>query len=118
LSAHLLTTLVYLVFLHSLPRFCTNDEIQSGITGKGAGWLVQLVTTTSGAAKHYKFNELIGSQQLSLKTASAGDLLIGVEQNLYSKVQMDLAEAVVYDRALTSSERVLLVNHLLEKYGL
>lgn len=53
-----------------------------------------------------------------MKTASAGELRIGVEQNLFSKVQMDLAEAVVYDRAITSSERVLLVNHFIEKYGL
>lgn len=104
--------------MHSLPRFCTNDQVQTGVPGKGAGWLVQLVTIKSGAAKHYKFNTQIEVQKLSMKTASAGELRIGVEQNLFSKVQMDLAEAVVYDRAITSSERVLLVNHFIEKYGL
>lgn len=92
--------------------------MQSGVAGKGAGWLVQVVTTQSGAAEHFKFNELIEFQQLPLDTASAGELRIGVEQNLFSKVQMDLAEAVVYDRSVTASERVLLVNHFVEKYGL
>ena len=77
-----------------------------------------MVTTQSGAAEHFKFNELIEFQQLPLETAASGELRIGMEQNAWSKVKMDLAEAVVFDRAVTASERALLVEHYSAKYGL
>lgn len=92
--------------------------MQTGVTGAGAGWLIQTVTVKAGLTKHFKFDALLESHQLGLKTAATGSFRIGLEHSSDAKVNMELAQALVYNRAITASERVTLVAHLSDKYGL
>lgn len=91
--------------------------MQTGVAGKGAGWLVQTVTLQSGVVYHWKNQVQIETQAQPWNTAN-GQVRLGAEQNLGSKVAMQVAEIAVYNRALTSNERTTVVAYLMSKYNL
>jgi len=66
----------------------------------------------------------LGSQAASTGTinAAAGDadtpLLIGTRGDLFTKMKGDIAEILIYDRALTPTERTAVASYLGTKYGI
>ena len=91
------------------------NDLQSSTEGNGAGWLVQSAVFTGGEVAHYKDNVLIDSAARAFDTV-AGVLVLGAEIDGTPFVGMEVAAALIYDRALTGAERGEIQNYLQSKY--
>jgi glucose/arabinose dehydrogenase len=91
-----------------------NDK-ESTVAGTGAGWLVQSVRYDDGAYTMYRNGTAIvdGTHQFG---TVADDLLLGGNLNGKEFVGMEIAAMIVYDRALTETERGRVEAYLAEKY--
>jgi uncharacterized protein (DUF2141 family) len=68
---------------------------------------------------HYLAGQANGSGQLTAKRGDGGKALkIGSREDFVTKMKGDIAELVIYDRALSDAERTQLVDYLKNKYGL
>ncbi|MEM9483918.1 MAG: DUF4347 domain-containing protein, partial [Cyanobacteria bacterium P01_F01_bin.116] len=94
----------------------TND-FRSQEDARGAGWLTQSVVLENNSFNHYKNGTLIDSQTHVFATDSQ-QLVIGAEIDGSPAVGMEVAEVLVYDRALSDSERQAVENYLQQEYTL
>ena len=95
-----------------------SNDFDSGITGTGSGWLIQEVLHNNGTLNHYKDGVLIDSQVHTYRTdvANGEGLVIGAELDGTPYVDMDIAEVLIYDRALSEAERQQVETYLQTKY--
>lgn len=105
-----------------------NLSVQSGVnaadltstaSGEGAGWLTQSVIVASDLVTHYKDGVSIGSQTHTYQTrldAPNSRLVLGEELGGLGQSQMEFAAVLIYDRALTETERMQVENYLQSKY--
>ncbi|MDQ8203588.1 PQQ-dependent sugar dehydrogenase [Pelagicoccus sp. SDUM812003] len=91
-----------------------NDLISSSV-GYGNAWLIHTGMVDSGIATHYRDGAQIG-QFAHVYDTGVGEIVIGEEIANYGFVDMDVAALLVYDRALSLSERVQVESYLQETY--
>ncbi len=94
------------------------NDFDSGIAGTGSGWLIQEALHSNGILNHYKDGVLIDSQTHTYRTevADGEGLVIGSELDGSPYVDMDIAEVLIYDRALSDEERQQVEAYLQNKY--
>ncbi|MGF1485223.1 MAG: PQQ-dependent sugar dehydrogenase [Opitutales bacterium] len=93
-----------------------NDQ-NSGVAGTGEGWLIQSVVVGSDTYMHYRDGNLIDNGTHTWNTA-ATQIRLGSEIDDTPNLDMDVAEILVYDRALTEQERQDVESYLFGKYFL
>lgn len=70
-------------------------------------------------ATHYLAAQPNGSREIEVFTYDADtSLIIGSREDLFTKMKGDIAEVLLYDRALSASEREAVVAYLGQKYGI
>eukprot|EP00045_Choanoeca_perplexa_P016798 m.231229 g.231229 ORF g.231229 m.231229 type:complete len:1548 (-) comp17363_c0_seq1:115-4758(-) len=99
-----------------VETFCTNDQVQSGSAGDGAGWLIQTVVLKNGDVSHYKNSQLLETFSATFNTPVGGQMRLGVEINGGSKVEMSTAAIAAWNRALAPSEVNQIVQHFAQRY--
>lgn len=104
-----------------IENYCSIDPVQSGVAGTGQGWIIQAVVLKDGRFQHYKGDDIIQDKVAAWSDDIASipnRIMMGQEISGVSKVKMDVAEALVYNRALTELERIHTLQALSVKYGL
>ena len=92
-----------------------SNDFSSGVAGTGAGWLVQSATLDSGTLEHYKDGQLVDTRSHTYDT-DLQQMVLGAEIDSKPKLDMEVAAAYVYDRALSDAERREMESHLRGKY--
>ena len=95
-----------------------NDEV-SDIPGVGAGWLVQSAVVDSNQFTHYENSTSIdsGTHEFDTElTADGSKFVIGEEIAELGYADMEVTEVLVYDRALSETERQQVQSYLNQKY--
>ncbi|WP_197526400.1 Ig-like domain-containing protein [Botrimarina colliarenosi] len=95
------------------------NDFVSGTAGVGAGWLTQSVVVSGGTASQYKDGALLGTfnhTYNTVLTANDSRIVIGEEIGGLGYSQMAIGAMLVYDRALTPSERAAVEGYLNAKY--
>ncbi|MEN0065796.1 MAG: right-handed parallel beta-helix repeat-containing protein [Myxococcota bacterium] len=95
-------------------RAHSNDQ-DSAYRGIKQGWLVQSVVYGAGAGTHYLDGIIIDEWTTTYNT-TAGRSVLAVELDESGHNTMDVAAVLVYDRALTDSERQQIENYLQNRY--
>lgn len=93
-----------------------SNDFDSETNGLGEGWLVQSVVLNADTLSHYRDGSLIDSFVHGY-TTQPEKIVIGAEIDGAPKVSMQVAAALVYDRALSESERQQVESYLQNKYG-
>lgn len=92
----------------------TND-FKSTADGEGTGWLSQGVVLEAGQLTHLRDGEVVDSRSHVWDTA--GDRLrLGAEIDDEPHIALDVAEILIYDRALDPTELQLIETYLRQKY--
>ena len=91
------------------------NNFVSTSSGAGFGWLIQSAVLSANQIDHYRDGEIIDSAFHAFNT-DAVDLLIGEEIDGSGFVDMDIAAALIYDRALTEMEQHEVQAYLHSKY--
>jgi hypothetical protein len=92
-----------------------SNDFRSTTPGTGAGWLTQSVVYGGGTFTHYRDGTAIDSQAHAFATA-ADEIVVGAEIDRDPYLDMDVAAVVVYDRALTETERGAVESYLQERF--
>jgi hypothetical protein len=101
-----------------IENFCSGNTAASGVNGPDQGWGVHGVVSDSASVRHYFGGDLLETLSKSGYSFATTDenIRLGVEHNDGSKVAMEVAEVLVYNRALSESERQLVEGYLQAKY--
>ena len=91
-----------------------NDKI-STTAGRGSGWLTQSVVYRNGRTFHYRDGNLIDSDNHAFNTRD-DRIRIGVELNDNRHIKMDVAEVIIYRRALSEGQRSQVESYLQNEY--
>jgi hypothetical protein len=97
----------------------TKNDFVSTSVGQGAGWLTQSVVLSSGTMSHYKDGTRIALKSHTYATDMSGansKIVIGQEIAGYGTTKMEVGAVLVYDRALSESERLQIESYLHSKY--
>jgi hypothetical protein len=96
----------------------SSHDVKSTEPGTGAGWLSQSAVVSSNALTHYKNGALIDTQDPRSYATEIDKIRIGQELsgNTNGFVTIDVAAVLVYDRALSGTERQLVEDYLQTKY--
>lgn len=82
-------------------------------------YLIVGFDSSDGTVSHYLSGQATATSPLTAETADGdASLLIGTRGDFFTKLKGDLAELVIYDRALTPTERAALVDYLATKYNI
>jgi hypothetical protein len=94
------------------------NDFRSTERGTGAGWLLQGIVHDGTTVSHYRDGNLIGSRAHTYNTDVTGGegLVIGAEIDSNPSIDMDVATFLIYDRALSDSDRQQVESYLQEKY--
>ncbi|SFR37153.1 PQQ-dependent sugar dehydrogenase [Halogeometricum limi] len=99
----------------ALQGWCSGNDFSSAAGGTGAGWLVQSATLRSGTYTHFKNGRQIGTGSHTYAT-TGNSLVLGAELSPGPYLDMDVAAVVVYNRALSDTERKQVESYLRQKY--
>lgn len=91
------------------------NDISAGVPGTGAGWLTQSAVLSANELRQYRNGALVATATHTYDT-KGGKMVLGAELDLAPHVDMDVAGVLVYDRALSSSERQTVEAYLQLKY--
>ncbi|MEQ1851565.1 MAG: HYR domain-containing protein, partial [Chthoniobacteraceae bacterium] len=91
------------------------NDLLSATQGIGAGWLVQSALVNNGTATHFKDGVQIGQWAHNYNTGLA-KFVIGAEIGNLGYAGMDVAAVLLYDRALSASERAEVEAYLRTKF--
>ncbi len=94
------------------------NDFDSGVSGDGAGWLVQELVLNSNQLTHYKDGAVIDSRSHSYNTlvGTGSAIVLGAEIDGNPFVNMSVAEVLVYDTALDANDRQQVEAYLFAKY--
>lgn len=98
-----------------LAGWCGANSFATTELGFGGGWFTHSAILDANTYSHYKAGSLIDSAVHVFNTGDAG-LVVGSEVNGNTFVEMDVAEVLIYDRALDAAERWEVEAYLNEKY--
>ena len=90
-------------------------DADSNVDGTGAGWLSQSAVLEGGNLTHYKDGELIDSRTNTYNT-TLDRIILGAEIDGSPFMDMEVAEILVYDRALSQSERTQVDSYIQQRY--
>lgn len=93
-----------------------NDKLTK-VDGNGSGWLTQAAKLEAGMLSQYKNGVQLSSVAHQYNTV-AEQLVVGAEINNNNHVDMEVAEIIVFDRALDDAERQKVESYLQQKYFL
>jgi hypothetical protein len=93
----------------------SSNDFSSDVAGTGDGWLIQTATFESSTLEHYKNSQLIDTRTHSYAT-DLQQMVLGAELDSNPYLDMEVAAVIVYDRALSDSERQQVEDHLDQKY--
>ncbi|MFC7229663.1 Ig-like domain-containing protein [Salinirubellus salinus] len=91
------------------------NDYPAGVTGTGAGWLSQSVVLANDQFTHYKDGTQIDAQTHTFNTGT-NEAVLGAELNRSPYLDMEVAAVLVYDRALTDTERQQVETYLQDTY--
>lgn len=91
------------------------DDFHAPEPGTGVGWMTHSVVLESNAFTHYKNGAVINIDANTFNTTPSL-FVVGAELNSNPFVAMDIAEIIIYDRALSEVERDQIEQHLQERY--
>ena len=91
------------------------NDYRSTTVGVGAGWLVQSAVVENDELTHFKDGQEIDSNSQVYAT-SDGRIRLGAELDDNRRMAMDVAEILVYDRALSQSEIQMVEAYLQTQY--
>ena len=94
-----------------------NDITSTATTGNLGEWMVQGAVYSGGVVTQYKNNQLIGTKTHAFATAPGG-VRLGEELNGGRNLNMDVAEVLVYNRALSVQERQLAFDYVQTRYAI
>jgi glucose/arabinose dehydrogenase len=92
----------------------TSDRITDTV-GTNQGWLVQSVKLQAGTLTQYKNGTLIDTDPGNFSTA-LNKIVIGSEIDGSPNLDMSVASVIVFNRALSETERQQVENYLQQKY--
>lgn len=95
------------------------NDLNSTAVGEGAGWLTQSVIVSGDSVTQYKDGLPIGSLTHTYQTrmdAPASKLVIGEEIAGLGFSELEFGAVLVYNRALSESERMQVEDYLYSKY--
>lgn len=92
----------------------TSDQITTE-TGINQGWLIQSVKLETGILTQYKNGTLIDTDSVNYST-SLNKIAIGAEIDGSPNLDMSVASVIVFNRALSETERQQVENYLQQKY--
>ena len=98
-----------------LQGYGSANDLVSTTPGVGAGWLVQVGLHESGTSSLYKDTSLVAQWTHSYST-TLNRLSIGREIGGNGFAGMDIAAALVYNRALTAAERESVTSYLHQRF--
>ena len=94
------------------------NDVESSPPTNGVGeWLSQTAIYQGGTLSQYKNGVSIGTVSHTFATGTGG-IRLGEEINLDKNLDMDVAEVLVYDRALSESDRLGVESYLEQHYSL
>ncbi|MEQ1851989.1 MAG: LamG-like jellyroll fold domain-containing protein, partial [Chthoniobacteraceae bacterium] len=97
-----------------LQGWGSSNELTSTTAGSGAGWLVQSAVLSSGTATLFKNGTQIAQWAHTYNTSLTR---LAIAARLSSGfVNMEVAAVLIYDRALTATERASVETYLRTKY--
>ena len=88
----------------AIQGWCSANDFASAVTAVGQDFLIQEARLASNALTHYINGEQVDARTHTFATGSAA-LRLGVELNDRNHVDMEVAEVLVYNRALSAAER-------------
>ena len=91
-----------------------NDE-ESLIQGQGTGWLVQSAVVNNNVLQHFANGFEIDDVPHTFNTVVT-KMVIGEEVAGLGDIDMQIAAVLIYDRALSTTERTTVENYLQDKY--
>jgi hypothetical protein len=91
------------------------NDYPAGVTGTDAGWLTQSVVLANDQFTHYKDGTQIDTGTHVFDTAT-GQAVLGAELDAPPYLDMEVAAVLVYDRALTDTERQQVEQYLQNTY--
>jgi hypothetical protein len=95
------------------------SSVDSANPLRASTYLVMGVDVQGDVLTHYLNAQPNGSGTVNTNTADANtDLKVGSRGDLFTKLKGDIAELLIYDRALSGSERSNAFNYLQTKYNL
>lgn len=94
---------------------CSPNDFGSLAVATGGPWLVQSAVLESGTLRHYRNLELLGQVTHAFNTTQHR-IVLGAEIDSSPLVEMDVAAALIYDRALTPTEHQAVLDYLNAKY--
>lgn len=98
----------------AIQGWCT-DHI-SNEPGNGSGWIVQTAIMSSGQVEHFQGVNSIGAHDVTNFNTTLGRITVGAELDGAPTVDMQLAVALVYNKALNSTEFDQAYDYLQAKY--
>lgn len=99
----------------TIQGWCPGNELNSGAPGTHAGWMVVSVLHSMGTFGHYKNGEAVDIRSHAFATVPER-MLVGASIDGTQHRNMDVAEILIYDRALDESERMIVEQYLQEQY--
>lgn len=96
--------------------WCLGNDIFTGSPAEAQGWLTHTALVDAGTLWQYRDGQLIDTAQHVFDTAAEGQLVIGAELDLSPHVAMDVAAVLLFDRALSESERLAVDDYLAVRY--
>lgn len=99
----------------AVQGWCPANDFSSTKLGKGAGFVTHAAVYNGTTVLQYLNGTQIGSNTHAFDTGSAR-VRLGVELNDRAKIDMDVAEVLVYNRALSATERGQVQSYLTERY--
>ena len=99
----------------TLAGWGAGNDFVSNAAGTGTGWLVQSVVLNDNRFEHYSTGSLVDSGFHQFDTGST-QLALAAEISGLGFVDMDMAAVLVYNRALSETERHEVEAYLFDKY--
>lgn len=94
-------------------------SVDGSVVIRAGNYLVLGFQMAGTTATHYLNGQAVGSGQITVEIGDSGTpLKIGSRDDLFTKMKGDIAELVIYDRALTTAELASLTTYLQNKYGI
>lgn len=97
----------------AVQSWCNNYP--STDNGNGGGWLTQSVLVNGASFSQFKNGGVVGTGPNTFNTGNT-DITIGLEIDYSTFVTMQLAEVMIFDRAVTESERQMIEAYFQAKY--
>lgn len=103
----------------SIQGYLGDNDLVSSTPGVGQGWQVQSVVLENNLLQHFESGVLIDSWTHAYATrvdAPTSKLVLGQSLNESGFSELEVGAVLVYDRALSNSERQQVENYLSDKY--